>query len=337
MRLNTVVDRSRHRVAVSARRVAAAALWQPPSQVDFAARRFRLGTEPARHTLESAGRSFLDGFNATVSTASPDELAEIIEQLEPTARGFAYEGAGMACGVLDLLTLSGGDRLRTLLAGPARDYPHLVHVGVGWAYARLRLRPWWGIRAGDPLLRWLGWDGYGFHQGFFHTHRVIGLRRVETGLTAVQRAIRDQGLGRALWFHECADVDAAARQIAQYPPARRGDLWSGVGLAATYAGAAGPAELERLVGHAGAHRADLAQGSAFACAARHRSGIHPPHTVLAAPVLTGVSLATAADWTDQALAALGPHPGTAEDYQRWRAGIRGLWAQQHGGGVSCGH
>jgi hypothetical protein len=334
MQHSSIVERSRQQVAGSARRVVATALRQPPGQVDFATRRFRLRAGTSRHTLEMAAVSFLDGFNSAISVGCLDDLEERIGRLEPALRGFAYEGAGMASGILDLLTGSGGRRLRALLAGPARRYPHLVHVGAGWAYARLHLRPWWGLRAGEPLLRWLAWDGYGFHQGFFHADRVVGRRRVEGGLTPVQRSIRDQGLGRALWFHECADVDGIRLRIEQFAPARRADLWSGVGLAAAYAGAAEQPDLERLVAYAGEHRADLAQGSAFACAAWHISGTHPPHTLSAAPVLTGVDLVTAAEWTAQACASLGTDPGSAQDYQCWRAGIRRLWARSQGGWAS---
>jgi len=109
-----------------------------------------------------------------------------------------------------------------------------VHVGIGWAYARLRLRPGKGSPAADPLLRWLAWDGFGFHQGFWHADRVIGGQRVERGLPPDTRAVRDQGLGRALWFHECAEPDGIALRIAEFGPDRRADLWSGIGLAATY-------------------------------------------------------------------------------------------------------
>lgn len=316
-----------------ASRALAAVLRQDHDQVDLGRRRFRLRPGGARHALESAGRSFLEGFNALVATSADDRWVDTLDAIDPELRGFAYEGAGMACTVLDLLTFSSGRRLTELLSGSARAYPHMVLVGAGWAYARLRLRPWWGIRPRDPLLRWLAWDGFGFHQGFFLADRAVGGQRVERGLASGQRAIRDQGLGRSLWFHECADPDGVALRIGEFSPARRADLWSGIGLAATYAGAAEPDELERLVVLAGRHHAELAQGCAFACKARHVSAVVPAHTEKAAAVLAGVTSGEAAAWTDQAQAGLGSGPHTAGHFHQWRVEIRRLWSHRQGGHV----
>ncbi|MGH3829138.1 MAG: DUF1702 family protein [Pseudonocardiaceae bacterium] len=311
-------------------RVLTSGLRQDFDEVDFGRRRFRLRPGASRPVLESSGRSFLEGFNALIST-SDDSWVDALDAIDPELRGFAYEGAGMACAVLDSLTFSSGRRLRALLSGRAQPYPHMVHVGAGWAFARLRLRPWWGIRSPDLLLRWLAWDGFGFYQGFFHADRVVGEQRVERGLTPGQHAIRDQGLGRLLWFHECADPEGLALRVGEFSIARRADLWSGIGLAATYAGAAEPDELERLVTLAGEHRAHLAQGCAFACKARCVSSVVPAHTEKAAAVLAGVTVGEAAAWTDQARTRLGPGPHTAGHYQQWRTEIRRLWSQRKGG------
>ncbi|WP_283134071.1 DUF1702 family protein [Rhizohabitans arisaemae] len=309
-------------------------LWQDLNQVDFGHRRFRLRTGPARDILETAGRHFLTGFNLVLTTPS-HEISDRIDRLPEGLRGFAYEGAGMACTILDLLTLSGGRRVRTLLTATAVRHPHLVHVGMGWGYARMRARPTWGIRTVHPLLRWLAFDGFGFHQGFFHTDRTVGRQRAHTLMTPVQRTICDQGLGRMLWFHECADVESVALRIAEFAPRRRPDLWSGVGLAATYVGGATPGELLNLVDLArgGAaegtgFQAHLAQGSAFAGAARVISGTIPEHTRNASLLLAGADVEEAARWTEDALIPLGENPHSGEHFQRWRAEIRRIWARK---------
>ena len=288
-------------------------------QADFGLRRFRLRPGPAREVLESAARAFLTGLNAPL-----DAVGERVAGLEPELRGFAFEGAGMGCALRDLLIPVGRGRVAALLGGPGAEYPHLVHVGIGWAYARLRLRP---VRpaGADPLLRWLAWDGYGFHQGFFRTDWAVGRQRAEYRLGGEARRVRDQGLGRALWFCECAEPEGVALRIAEFPFGRQADLWSGIGLAATYAGGADAGELARLADLSGTFRAHLAQGCAFACAARRVSGIVPAHTDKAAEVLAGATASAAADWTDEALAVLGPRPSTIADYQRWRAEIRQQW------------
>jgi Protein of unknown function (DUF1702) len=299
-------------------------LWKNPGQADFGPRRFRLG--PARERLETAGRAFLTGFNAVIAR-EVDRIDDLPEEL----RGFAYEGAGMACANLDILTITGGRRLRDLLNGQGTRYPHLIHMGTGWAYARLRMRPMWGIRSVHPLLRWLAFDGFGFRQGFFLTDRTVGRQRTAGLMDRTQRAIFDQGLGRMLWFHECAGVDDVVLRIAEFPAGRRADLWSGVGLAATYVGGASAADLEwmALAATEDGFRAHLAQGSAFGCASRLISGIVPEHTVAAAPALCGVEVDEAGGWTDTALIALGHNAHSGDHYQAWRAGIRKAWARRN--------
>ncbi|SDH76448.1 Protein of unknown function [Sinosporangium album] len=299
-------------------------LLQDLGQTDFGLRRFKLRPQEARSGLEEAGRSFLSGFNALISRRT-----ETIEDFREDLRGFAFEGAGMAAAVLDLVTLTGGRHVRELLNGPAARYPHLVHVGIGWGYARMRARPMWGIKTAHPLLRWLAHDGYGFHQGFFATDATVGAQRRPRTMSRAHRALVDQGLGRMLWFHECAGPDDVAARIAEFPPGRRADLWSGVGLASTYAGQCDAEGLAALAAHAAADgcRAHLAQGGVFACSARIRSGIVPPHTAEAAPVLCGVEVDEAASWADESLAALGESPASHDDYQAWRAGIRRAWAR----------
>jgi hypothetical protein len=300
-------------------------LCQDMKHADFGLRRFRLRPGPARHVLESAARAFLTGLNAAFDARSAGALVDRLATVDAEHAGFAWEGAGMGAAVLDLVTVSGGRRVARLLADPAGAYPHLVHVGIGWAYARLRLRPGSGLPSADPLLRWLAWDGFGFHQGFFHADRVIGGQRVERGLAPGTRAVRDQGLGRALWFHECAEPEGVGLRIGEFEPGRRADLWSGIGLAATYAGGADTDELARLVELAGPYRAHLAQGSAFASKARLVGAVVPAHTELAARMITGAPAADAADWTEHALVTLGPGAATLADYQRWRANTRQLW------------
>lgn len=97
------------------RSVFAPALRQHFDVIDFGRRRFRLRPGSSRLVLESAGRSFLAGSNALIS-ASHDEWVNAFDAIDPELWGFAYEGAGMACTVLDPLTLSSGRRLRACKA-----------------------------------------------------------------------------------------------------------------------------------------------------------------------------------------------------------------------------
>jgi hypothetical protein len=304
-------------------------------KVDFGVRRFRLSSGPQREMLETASRAFVTGFNTAIS-ARPTDLAARLDELGEQQRGHALEGAGMAAAMLDALTLRRGKRLRALLDGPGRGYPQLVLAGAGRGYARLHRRPSRLIRklpadrVTNPALRWFAWDGYGFHRGFYASDATIGEQRQPRRLNAEQRSLFDQGVGRSLWFHECANPDGIALRIAEFTQSRRADLWCGAGLAATYTGGADVADLGRLEELAGQYRADLACGSALACAARTHSGLTPAHTGAAAHALTGALADEASGWVATALGGLGlkaAHPG---GYLLWRQQICDLWTAYRG-------
>jgi enediyne biosynthesis protein E3 len=313
-----------------------AMLRQNESEIDFGRRRFRLSQGPQRETLEAASRAFVAGFNACLAPAAPEDLAASLSELGEQQRGHALEGAGMAVTALDMLMPSRNRRLRALLAGPGRGYPHLVLAGAGRACASLHRKPSRLAqalptdRATHPALRWLTWDGYGFHRAVFAADQTVGAQQTPRRLTAEQQLLFDQGVGRALWYHECADPDGTALRIAEFEPSRRPGLWSGVGLAATYTGGADVADLSRLASLAGHHRADLAHGSALACAARTHAGLTPGHTAAAAHALTGALAAEASGWVATALAKLGNQAAAPGGYQRWRQEIRDLWQVYRG-------
>ena len=88
----------------------------------------------------------------------------------------------------------------------------------------------------------------------------------------------DQGIGRALWFIHGAQALDVAAAVASFAEHRRPDLWSGVGLAATFAGGCDTAGLATLRRAAGGYHGELAQGSVFAAKARDYAGFVPPHS-----------------------------------------------------------
>ncbi len=269
--------------------------------------------------LRTIGLSFIDGYNLALDTP-PAALAGVLDAIEGEQRGFAYEGAGMALALLDAFTLR-PHRLAGFLAGPGRRHVYMVHVGAGWALARLRRRLHRPLGRLDPLLGWLAVDGYGFHEGYFRWPRSIERGHRPRHLSGPAGRVFDQGLGRSVWFVRGADVERVAATVVAFDPERHPDLWAGVGLAAAYAGGVDPGELVALRDIAGEHAADLAQGAAFAAQARQRAGNPAPHTDAACLVLCELDAGAAAAATDDALAAVPPALGAGR-YEAWRAGIR---------------
>jgi hypothetical protein len=302
------------------------------AETSFARRGFRGGDAEARDRLERIGRTFLTGYHAAIEEGRPDPLGPRLAGVDPGLRGFAFEGAAMALALLDQILPGRGDRLTGLLNGPGADHVYMIHVGVGWAIARL---PWLRSEPGrclarlDPLLRWLALDGYGFHEGYFSWKRSIEARAVPGRLTGDARRVFDQGLGRSLWFVDGSDVQRIPATIAAFEPQRRADLWSGIGLACAYAGAADHAGLEALRAAAGPHRSHLAQGAAFAAKARQRADNAEEHTDRACAVLCGLSADEAAAVTDDALIDL-PADAEVPAYEAWRARIRSRCCVEEG-------
>ncbi len=284
-------------------------------------RGFGTMTQPRRDRLEAIGAAFVEGYHAALLEGVSPALSGRLEAVEQERRGFAHEGAAMGLALLDLLTPGRSRRLGDFLDGPGAAHAYMVHVGAGWAMARLP----WGLtyfRHLDPLLGWLALDGYGFHQGYFHGPAAVDGQQRPKRLGGYQQRAFDQGVGRSLWFVRGADVGQIAATIAGFPEARRADLWSGVGLAAAYAGGVGAAELDTLRRLAEPYWPELAQGAAFAAKARFRAGNPTAHTELACEALCQRPAAAAALLTDQALEDLPVDTRDYPAYEVWRRRIQ---------------
>jgi len=293
----------------------------PARELAFERRGFR-GSDPAMRTrLEQIGRTFAHGYHAALENDDLEVLVPRLNSVDLDLRGFAYEGAAMGLALLDFLTPWRRDRFRSFLQGAGGTHAYMVHVGAGWMLARIPGRVAPRLERFDPLLRWLVIDGYGFHEGFFHWRRYLEGQPAPARLTGYARRAFDQGLGRCLWFIEGGDAGRIPQAISAFPEPRRADLWSGVGLAVTYAGEVGQSNLVSLRESAGPHRPCLAQGAAFAAKARLRGGNLVPYTDRACMALCGLSATAAAQFTDDALQAL-PPDGAEPAYEIWRQRVQ---------------
>ena len=276
--------------------------------------------------LETVGRSFLTGLRAGLEGPPTAEIERRLDLVDREFRGFAYEGAAMGVAIDDGLSWR-GTRTREFLAGPGRVHPYMTHVGIGWAFARLPRSRWRAVPVTDSLLRWLVLDGLGFHQAYFHTEKWVGQQYRPDGYPAwpgvhpyLHRAV-DQGIGRALWFVFGADPHRVAAGIEAFPAERRSDLWSGAGLASTYAGGIGPEAVAAFRELAGPYQPEVAQGAAFAAKTRLLAGLVMPHTGVAVRTYCGSSVAEAAAVTDEERVALPPNDKLPA-YELWRQRIQ---------------
>ncbi|WP_430788010.1 DUF1702 family protein [Actinoplanes sp. G11-F43] len=291
-------------------------------------RGFHVKSESARELFEKVGDSFLDGYAAAAGATRNADITPELSGLSTQFRGFAFEGAAMAYAIRDALHPLGGRLVARYLAGPGDPHLYMAYVGVGWAMARLPRARWSTLHAPDPVLKWLVLDGYGFHQTYFRTSRYAHGQQNHARFPwpagdrrgYATRAI-DQGIGRAMWFVAGGDVTEVTRRINGFAEPRRADLWSGTGLAASYAGSVGEEDLARLRRSAGRYAPDLAQGSAFAAGARVRAGLVVPHTDLATGVLCGMTAAEASAVTDEELPSAADDAGETPAYEIWRTRV----------------
>ena len=299
-------------------------------EATFARRGFRVSEARAQQRLEQIGNVFLQGYHAALEEDGPEALALRLRAVDAELRGFAFEGAAMGLTLLDHLSLSNGKRLQAFLNGPGAAHVYMVHVGAGWAVARL---PWLRRHAEqyltrlDPLLCWLAVDGYGFHEGYFNWRRAIERQAVPDQLKGYARRVFDQGLGRSLWFVEGADVLRISSTVASFKRERHADLWSGAGLACAYAGGVDQAGFEAMRLAAQPYTPQLAQGVAFAAKARQRANNPAAHTEMACKVFCGLSSEAAALITDVALESL-PGDGNEPAYEVWRQRIQAQFGME---------
>ena len=292
-----------------------------PTEATFAKRGFLTGQERARQRLEQIGVTFLSGYHAALEETGFVSLARRLATVEAETRGFAFEGAAMGLALLDCLTPWRKDRWRTFTHSLAEPHVYMMHVGFGWALARLQRSVTSQLAQLDPLLGWLVVDGYGFHEGYFNWPRYIERQSIPNQLSGYEQRAFDQGLGRSLWFVKGANVMAVASTVNAFPCERRDDLWSGVGLACAYAAGCERSAVESLRSAAIQHVPAFAQGVAFAAKTRQRARNLNSHTEAVCRLICGCSPAEAAAITDTALEDLHKEDGLPA-YEVWRRRIQ---------------
>lgn len=295
------------------------------SEAKLSTRGFHLKSPEARTILETIGESFLTGYGHAAEARLPADAVPSLEQIPIRYRGFAYEGASMGFAVRDGLPVGGSSNVAEWLTGGGGTHIYMAYIGVGWAMARVPRFRWNSLHAADRLLRWLVLDGYGFHQAYFHTEKYVRGHFQDPKFPwpadgpheYALRAI-DQGVGRAIWFVCGTDAALVSQTIESFPAHRHADLYAGAGLAATYAGGADEDELRAFIDRAGPHRAQVAQGAAFAATTRVQTGLLVSHTVRATDVLCGVTPDAATRICEENMPRQPEDAGETPAWEVWR-------------------
>lgn len=299
------------------------------ADVTFANRGFSGERTSATAWLEHVPQTVICGFEWAIDSRDLWEVERRLSTVEPGLRGYAYEGATMAFTVRDAFA---GHRTTDLLLGPGQPHIFVAYIGIGFAMARLPRRLWKKVvpdLTGSPhypTISWLAVDGYAFDRAYFHTRRWVDQQYRPAaypwaGSPDYFLRAADQGIGRALWFINGGRVRDVTAAVERFAEPRQADLWSGVGLAAAFAGGCDPRELGRLPEAAKSHRVELGLGAVLAAKARHYAGFVPDHTAAAVEALSGLSVQDAASIADRS-SAIGEVEGSEPSYEVWRRRIR---------------
>ena len=290
-----------------------------PKDALFANRGFLCENPPTQQRLESVGSHFLLGYNNCLLNDDFTHLQKLLESVELDFRGFAYEGAAMGMAMLDAVGFK-KNRFQNFVNGIGKKHIYMSYVGAGWAYAKLPVNVEKRIANFDPLLKWLAMDGYGFCHAYFNTKKYVKDRTMPN-LSDYGKHAFYQGLGRCLWFVEGTDAERIAKTINTFSEMYAADLWSGVGLASTYAGGVDKQVIEQLKQLGKKYILNLGQGAAFAAAARIEAGNLVPHTDMACITYCGISSQTASDITDDSRKAIATINNDLPSYENWRRKI----------------
>ncbi len=295
----------------------------PPEATDFTKCGFHAGTSSMQEQLERSASTFVLGYHTALASDSNEMLAAQLEQIDHELRGFSYEGAGMGLALLDFF-FPWKKRFLPFTQMEGNAHIYMLYVGWGWTMGRLprkyikptRRTPY------DPLLSWLAYDGYGFHEGYFSWKRTLLQQHQPFTLPhGYARRAFDQGLGRSLWFVGGGDISYIASCIRAFLPVRQSDLWSGIGLACAYAGGVTAEKIQQLCEISAPFRSHLAQGAAFAVKARQRAGNLGAHTRLASTIICGLAAEEVVHLVDSSLNDL-PLDRLEPTFELWRQRIQ---------------
>lgn len=248
------------------------------------------------------------------------EQAAWVDALPRQDRAVAWEATAMAVAWLQRRT--GSDQSWQALVdaqGPEQDVA--LALGLGWALSWLAEPTEGEAEQLEPLVRWRILDGYGFRDGLVAPRRFALRGELPPQIRGADQSTWRHGLGRSLWYTSSADVGEVCRVIARFPPAERAELWTGLGVAATWIGSVRDAPMRRLADAAGDGRAALALGAAIAARTCRDGNTLTERQRAPCAVLAGATPEVLVSITDAAEAGLPGREGELPHVQLWMNGI----------------
>lgn len=176
----------------------------------------------------------------------------------------AFEGCSMA---IALKSIKNRDSLidwHLFVSTKGKNFLSQMHVGLGWALAELKLPVEQYLISIDPKWQLRVLDGFGYYCGLFRRREAIRSMLFPSEIPNTSFSGYNQGIGRVLYYISQGESERLTRNVALFSEDRHGDLWRGIGIAATFVGGLSDDAIKCFVHAAGKHENDFKIGVVLA-------------------------------------------------------------------------
>jgi hypothetical protein len=290
-----------------------------------AAAHLRPHAEKKNHEVHRVFSLLLDGYNAGLDTP-PDRFAKQAASVPLSERRVLYEAA-FAAQVSLVLTGKQDWHEALRLTQDAEPYGvAIAGLGIGAAFSHMRLQLPMAPQIVEQYWGWMAMDAYGFNEGYYRWSNLLFHKKEPEGVSGLGMRAFDQGLGRALYFVTGADPQAIHELIERFPPARRRELWAGLGLMVAYWGALDEKGIRKLLNTSKNLRPHFQQGVALAALLRAGTADVPDHTEGACSIVCQAASSEVASLANSCLLQMNGEPMSGRSYHGWQLDITKTFA-----------
>lgn len=228
---------------------------------------------------------FLDAERRLQNKRDLEDIIQLLDAEVPTYRSIGYEGASYLLAYQDLAETGKLDRWRIFHKRAGLQHPFHIDIGLGWAYAKLRMNPLGQTGPIQRLQDRMILDGIGYYFALFRGRRTLKQHQIPPIIPPEQWSAFNQGIGRRIWYTAQGDIERCLHLLRSFPSSRHPALWRGIGLACGYVGGADHGTLAQLVQEAAEHKTQFKTGIALAAISRDASRSINDSTQLACQVV----------------------------------------------------
>ncbi|MDR2008908.1 MAG: DUF1702 family protein [Bacteroidales bacterium] len=244
----------------------------PLCEANSAIRNFEKGD--AQERTELVAKTVIEGYNTAVEKGLSEDLLDVRLMIKNELSGFFNEGIGMGLYTLSLFSISQKNIYWDFVKGVGKPHEYMSYIGAGIACGVFNKPFEKFLVKANPTCSLLVLNGIGFYYAYFKIEKGLYQHYIRNDVKKDDFFVEcyDNGVGRALWFCENGNSQNIKKIIDTFPKKRQAAIWSGIGLAATYAGGVEENEIRELKKHSGQFWEFVAEGSFLATHCRDIAG-----------------------------------------------------------------